>query len=49
MIPMLSRYLQQLHYNRHYWLAREEKRQALRLACLILLCIGIIILLWTRH
>lgn len=48
MIPLLSRYIQQLDYERQYWLAKAEKRQALRRACLILLCIAIIIFLWTR-
>jgi hypothetical protein len=48
MIPFLSRYIQQLHYERVHWLTQAERRRAIRLLCLVLLCIAIIIFLWIR-
>jgi hypothetical protein len=48
MIPFLSRYMQQLHHERVYWLTKAEKRRAIRLICLLLLCIAIIILTWLQ-
>ena len=46
MIPFISRHLQQLHYERHYWLTRAEKRRALLLTSGLAASITILVLLW---
>jgi hypothetical protein len=49
MIPFLSRYLQQLHFERVYWLTRAERRRAFWLLTGVALCIAALALIWLRH
>lgn len=48
MIHFISRYFYELEHNRIYWLTKAEKRRAWFMACAILVCIAIVILLWMR-
>jgi hypothetical protein len=48
MTPLLSRYLQQFHMQKHYWLTRAEKRRAIRLAAFTLVLFAIAFFLWLR-
>ena len=46
MIHFLSRYRQQFYYHRQHYLNRAERRKAWLMACGILVCIAIALLLW---
>jgi hypothetical protein len=46
MIPFISRYRQQWHYERDYWLTRAEKRRAMWFVCAITAVITTGVLLW---
>jgi hypothetical protein len=41
MIPFISRYRQQWHYERDYWLTKMEKRRAFLLTRVIMACVTI--------
>ncbi len=49
MIPFISRYMQQFHANRIYWLTRAEKRRAICLACALVVLLTISALLWWAY
>jgi hypothetical protein len=49
MTPFLSRYMQQWHHEKQYWLTRAEKRRAFMLTCGIMVCVTITVMLWLLH
>jgi hypothetical protein len=48
MIHFLSRYRQQFHYEKPYWLTKAEKKRAVMFVCGILACVIALVLIWTR-
>lgn len=46
MIHFVSRYRQQWHYERDYWLTRAEKKRAVKLIAALIACVTITVLLW---
>jgi hypothetical protein len=49
MIRLLSHHLQQLHYQRQYWLTRAERRRAIIFMSLLTVLVTISILLWLLY
>jgi hypothetical protein len=48
MIPFISKYFYELHNNKIYWLTKAERRKAWLMACGILICITIALILWLK-